>query len=162
MKKRILIVEDEKIIAEDIKLYVIKFGYEVVGIAATGEEAIQQTKDFMPDLLLMDIWLEDRYSGLEAAKKIYQKFRIPIIFLTAYSDDTVLEKATESIPYGYLLKPINEKELWATLKMTFYKIDKEEGVIQDFPSRIKKVRKYKKQKKIKDLIRSIKEKIFFK
>jgi len=162
MKKRILIVEDEKIISEDLKLYIISFGYEVVEIATTCDEAIQMAKDFIPDLVLMDIKLEGNCTGLDAAKEIYQKLHIPIIFVTAYSDDNFLEKATESVPYGYLIKPIEESKLYATLKMTFHNIEKDKRIIEDFPSKIKKVRKYKKQKKIFDLIKSIKEKIFFK
>ena len=162
MKKRILIVEDEKIISEDLKLYIINFGYEVVEIAATCDEAIRMAKDFIPDLVLMDIKLEGNCTGLDAAKEIYQKLHIPIIFITAYSDDEFLEKATESVPYGYLIKPIDENRLYATLKMTFHNIEKDKRITEDLSSRIEKSRKIKKQNVLNEILKAIKEKIFLK
>ncbi len=162
MKKRILIVEDEKIIAEDIKQCLINFGYEVVGLAIRSDEAIRKAKDLKPDLVLVDIFLEEKHSGLVAAKEIYHKQHIPVIFLTAYSDDEVLEKATESIPYGYLIKPIDEKKLFATLRMTFYKIENEEKVFQDISARKQIKEKHRKRKKINEIFKAIKDKISFK
>ena len=131
MKKRILIVEDEIIIAEDIKQYLIKFGYDVVGMADYGEEVIRLAKELMPDLLLVDIRLHGDFSGVDAARIVHNQLNLPIVFLTAYADDDILEKAAESFPYGYLLKPIRERELYATLKMAFNKIKNENEILDN-------------------------------
>ena len=117
----ILIVEDEKIIAEDIKKTLIKFKYNVTNIVASGEKAIQIVKKNRPDLILMDIMIEGKINGLEAAKQIYQEFGVPIVFLTAYSNDKFLKQASEASPFGYLIKPFEDRELHATIEMAFYK-----------------------------------------
>ncbi len=120
-KRRILIVEDEKIIAEDIKSTLLKFNYEVPEIVASGEIAIRKAEELKPDLILMDIMIEGNINGIEAAKQVYQEFEIPIVFLTAYSDEKILEQAAESSPFGYLIKPFEDRELRATIEMAFYK-----------------------------------------
>ncbi len=119
--KTILIVEDEKIIAEDIKNTLVKFNYKVSEIVASGEKAIQKAEETKPDLILMDIMIEGNMNGIEAARRIYRDFEIPIIFLTAYADDKILEQAAESSPFGYLIKPFEDRELRATIEMAFYK-----------------------------------------
>ena len=121
MRRRILIVEDEKIIAEDIKSTLLKFNYEIPEIVASGEIAIRKAEELKPDLILMDIMIEGNINGIEAAKQVYQKFEIPIVFLTAYSDEKILEQAAESSPFGYLIKPFEDRELRATIEMAFYK-----------------------------------------
>ena len=119
--KTILIVEDEKIIAEDIKNTLVKFKYNVPEIIASGEKAIRRAEELKPDLVLMDIMIEGSINGIVAAKKIYRDFGIPIVFLTAYADDNILEQAAESSPFGYLIKPFEDRELRATIEMAFYK-----------------------------------------
>ncbi|MCF7859051.1 MAG: response regulator [Candidatus Cloacimonetes bacterium] len=119
--KNILIVEDEKIIAEDVKNTLLKFNYQVPMIISSGEEAIEKAEELRPDLILMDIMIEGNINGIEAAKQIYKKLEIPIIFLTAYADENILEKAAESSPFGYLIKPFEDRELRATIEMAFYK-----------------------------------------
>ncbi len=119
--KRILIVEDENIIAEDIRNTLVKFNYKVLTIVASGEKAIQKAEELKPDLILMDIMIEGNMNGIEAAKLIQSEFRIPIVFLTAYADDKILEQAAESSPFGYLIKPFEDRELRATIEMAFYK-----------------------------------------
>lgn len=119
--KTILIVEDEKIIAEDIKNILEKFNYKIPKIVASGEKAIQIAKNNKPDLILMDIMIEGDMDGIEAAKRIYSEFGIPIVFLTAYADEKILEQAAESSPFGYLIKPFEDRELRATIEMAFYK-----------------------------------------
>ncbi|MEA2096014.1 MAG: response regulator [Candidatus Cloacimonadota bacterium] len=121
IRKRILIVEDEKIIAEDIKSTLLKFNYEIPEIVANGEIAVRKAEELKPDLILMDIMMEGNINGIEAAKQVYQKFEIPIVFLTAYSDEKILEQAAESSPFGYLIKPFEDRELRATIEMAFYK-----------------------------------------
>ena len=142
-KKRILIVEDESIIAEDLKRQIINFGYEVIGMVTSGEAALKITKEKKPDLIFMDIVIEGEINGIQAASRIHKKYRIPIIFLTAWSDDETLNEARESDPYGYLIKPVNERELLATIKMVFNKIDFEVERYFNLPSasRIKKNKK---------------------
>ena len=119
--KTILIVEDEKIIAEDIKNTLIKFNYKIPDIIASGEKAIQKAEEIRPDLVLMDIMIEGNMNGIEAARRIYRDFEIPIVFLTAYADENILEQAAESSPFGYLIKPFEDRELRATIEMAFYK-----------------------------------------
>ena len=119
--KTILIVEDEKIIAEDIKNTLVKFKYNVPEIIASGEKAIRRAEELKPDLVLMDIMIEGSINCIVAAKKIYRDFGIPIVFLTAYADDNILEQAAESSPFGYLIKPFEDRELRATIEMAFYK-----------------------------------------
>lgn len=124
-KKRILIVEDERIIAEDLKMTLENFGYEVIDIISNGEDAIKTAGETRPDLVLMDIVLEGKMCGSEAAEIIHHEFGTPIIFLTAYADENTITMAKASEPYGYLIKPFEERELKATIEMFFYKIDLE-------------------------------------
>ncbi len=125
--ERILIVEDEKIISLDLQRRLEKFGYEVTGLAATGEEAISLAEKQQPDIVLMDIMLAGETDGIDAAKIINRRFQIPVIFLTAYADEKTLERAKEAEPFGYILKPFKEKELYTTIDISLYKhrIDKQ-------------------------------------
>jgi len=124
MNKKILIVEDERLVAEDLKSTVSGFRYDVVGIVSSGKEAIALAEQLKPDLILMDIMLEGSMTGVEAAKIIYDKQQTPIIFLTAYADEETLEGAIESDPYAYLIKPFRDRDLKITLKMAFNLINK--------------------------------------
>lgn len=114
---RIQIVEDERIVALDLKQSLETLGYEVTGIAARGEDAIGQAARHHPDLVLMDIHLEGAMDGTEAAREIHERLRIPVVFLTAYAEDETLTRAGASVPYGYLLKPFELRELRATVQM---------------------------------------------
>ena len=118
---KILVVEDEPEIAELIKSSLEEKGYEVNSIVSTGEEAILKTKDNNIDLVLMDIVLNSEMTGTEAAKRIRQEYFVPIIFLTAYFNKHLLEHAKLSEPYGYLIKPFNDRELYASIEMALYK-----------------------------------------
>ena len=124
--KTIIIVEDEKIIAEDIKSTLVRFKYKVPHIISNGEVAIREARQHKPDLILMDIMIEGEINGIEAAKRIYHDLGIPIIFLTAYADEKILKQAAESSPFGYLIKPFEDRELHATIEMAFYKSDMEQ------------------------------------
>jgi CheY-like chemotaxis protein len=119
--EKILIVEDEKIIALDLQRRLERFGYSVVGMAADGAEAISLAKDRSPDIILMDIMLAGGLDGIEAAKLIRSKYGIPVIFLTAYTDEKTLERAKEVEPAGYILKPFKERELYTTIDIALYK-----------------------------------------
>jgi PAS domain S-box-containing protein/putative nucleotidyltransferase with HDIG domain len=123
---RILVVEDERIIAEDIQSTLINFQYEIIGILSTGEEAIELLKKEKADLILMDIMLEGEMNGLQTAEYIHQHHVVPIVFLTAYANEKIFAGAAASDPYGYLLKPFEERELHATIEMAFYKFKMEQ------------------------------------
>jgi PAS domain S-box-containing protein len=116
-----LIVEDEGIIAKDIQSTLNRLGYSVIGIASSGEEAIKKAMEIHPDIVLMDIVLEGAMDGVEAAGYIHDHFDIPVVYLTAYSDDTTLQRAKITEPFGYILKPFHEKELYTTIEMALYK-----------------------------------------
>ncbi|PHO10711.1 hypothetical protein CPG37_02395 [Malaciobacter canalis] len=117
----ILIVEDETILAMGIKLTLNEFGYSVCGIETSADDAIQHVKKQKPDLIFMDIHLKDNSSGIKAAKYIWQYYKIPIIFLTSYTDDKTIKEAMQSEPYGYLVKPYKDKELEVTIQTALNK-----------------------------------------
>lgn len=118
---RILIVEDESIVAKDIQNSLKGMGYEVVGIVASGTDAVLKAAELNPDLILMDVMLRGEMDGIEAAKQIHLKNRIPVIYLTAYTDDNTFGRAKVSEAYGYLLKPFEDRELRTTIEMGLYK-----------------------------------------
>lgn len=120
-KIRILIVEDEGLIARDIENMVKNANYEVCGVVSTGEEAIEKAKKTQPDLILMDIILRGNMDGVEAAERIRDHFNIPVIYLTAHTDENTLDRAKLTEPQGYTLKPVEQKELLTVIEMALYK-----------------------------------------
>jgi diguanylate cyclase (GGDEF)-like protein/PAS domain S-box-containing protein len=120
-KTRILIVEDESLIARDIEDMVRQAGYEICAVVGTGEEAIEKAETTHPDLILMDIILGGEMDGVEAAEKIREEFSIPVIYLTAHTDETTLQRAKLTEPVGYTLKPVEQKELMTVIEMALYK-----------------------------------------
>jgi len=118
---KILIVEDEWIIANDIRMNLQDMGYEVAAVVSTGEKAIKLARDLMPDLILMDIMLEGDMDGIETAKHIHQELDIPFIYLTAYSDKRFLNRSKETEPFGYLLKPFKSREIEIVIEIALYK-----------------------------------------
>jgi PAS domain S-box-containing protein len=126
---KILVVEDERITAEDIKDSLENLGYKVPTVVYSGEEAVKKTGELHPDLVLMDIQLEGEMDGIEAAEEIKKHFDIPVIYLTAYSDDDTLERAKRTEPSGYILKepsglihkPFEESELHSIIEITLYR-----------------------------------------
>jgi two-component system cell cycle sensor histidine kinase/response regulator CckA len=120
-KIRIVVVEDETVIAMELRDRLKKLGYEVCAVVSSGEEAIKKTCELNPDLVMMDIMLEGKIDGVEATKRIRQQFDIPVVYLTAYSDDSTLERAKLTEPYGYVLKPFDERELYTTIEIALYK-----------------------------------------
>ena len=118
---KILIVEDEAIVARDISLQVQAMGYVVVGSTAQGEEAIRLAERWRPDLVLMDIQLAGEMDGITTARALRENFAIPVVFLTAYAADDILERAKLTEPFGYILKPFSERELSTVLAMALYK-----------------------------------------
>jgi PAS domain S-box-containing protein len=125
--KRIVIVEDEGIIALQLKSALEQMGHTVVAAYASGEDALAGIKTAKPDLALMDIKLLGEMDGIETADYICKEYDIPVIFLTAHSEDGMIERAKATGPYGYLLKPVSSKELTIAVELAAYKhkIDKE-------------------------------------
>ncbi|HDZ26431.1 hypothetical protein LCGC14_0735150 [marine sediment metagenome] len=121
MKKQILIVEDERVSAEDIKMSLQRLGYPVSGIAVSGEEAVRKAEEMHPDLVLMDIVLKGKMDGIEAASEIRSRLDIPVVYLTAHADKKTLARAKITEPFGYILKPFDDKDLQATIEMALYK-----------------------------------------
>ena len=120
-EKRILIVEDEIITAIDIKDFLQDNGYVVLAIVSTGEEAIKKVEEENPDLVLMDIMLKGEMDGIETTRQIRSISNIPIVYLTAYSDKNILERAKITEPFGYILKPFNMRELYIHIEIALYK-----------------------------------------
>jgi PAS domain S-box-containing protein len=120
-KEHILIVEDERLVATDIKVCLKRLGYEVAGVTYSGEAAIKKAEELKPDLVLMDIVLEGKINGIDAAAKIRSRFNIPVVYLTAYSDLITIERAKKAEPYGYILKPFEDRDLHSTIEMALYK-----------------------------------------
>ena len=119
-QKKILIVEDESIIAEDISDSLISLGYEITGMVYSGEEAIEAAGKFRPDLVLMDGNLQGEMDGITAAAEIRSRFQIPIVYLTAYTDENTLRRVNATKPFGYIVKPFEEKNLHTTIQLAFH------------------------------------------
>lgn len=121
---KILIVEDETIVALDTKSTLTKLGYEVIDIVTNYDDAISSFLDKKPDIILMDIFLNNSLSGIEISKKINEISNTPIIFMSAYCDDEILSQAAKTEPFGYLVKPFNRNDLKSMLNMATYKLQK--------------------------------------
>ena len=120
-RTNVLIVEDESIVALGLKRDLINLGYSVSDIVSSGEEAVVKAEEHQPDLVLMDIKLSGEMDGIESAELIRKKFMIPIIYLTAYADDDTLQRAKFTEPFGYILKPYEQRSLQSTIEMGLYK-----------------------------------------
>ena len=127
----VLVVEDESIVSKDIQHSLKKLGYNVVGAAATGEQAVKLAVEAQPDIILMDIMLKGEMNGIEAATQIRQETHIPVIFLTAYADESTLNKAKVTQPYGYIIKPFKEIDIHTSIEMALYKHKKEAEVLKE-------------------------------
>jgi len=116
-KANILIVEDELLIAQNVSRKLKKMGYHVIDIVSSGEAAVQSALDTKPDLVLMDIVIQGAMDGIEAATKIRESCKIPVIYVTAYADDKTLERAKLTDPLGYVLKPFKDRDLHVTIEL---------------------------------------------
>jgi PAS domain S-box-containing protein len=126
--KRILLVEDEPLLAKGVQKLLTRYGYQVLGPVVNGEDAIRHAEDSAPDLVLMDIALSGSMDGIQAAEKIRSVRDIPVIYLTASSDESTLERAKVTEPHGYVLKPFSERELYVTVETALYKAAMEKRV----------------------------------
>ena len=132
----LMLVEDERIVAFDLKRQLQGFGYQVGSIVASGEQAIDRAEADRPDLVLMDIHLEGKLDGIEAAIEIRNRCRIPVVFLSAYAEDDTLRRALDSRPFGYLVKPCEGRELHATIQMALARRE-DEAAVQESEERLK-------------------------
>lgn len=121
----LLIVEDEAIVAEDLAIKVRQLGYEVAGITATGEKAVELARQMRPALVLMDVFLAGAMDGITAAQQIYHECNLPRLFLTAHSDESTVMRAQQAGALGYILKPFCERDLRVQIEMALYKHDVE-------------------------------------
>jgi len=120
-KTQILVVEDESIVAADIRRTLQNLGYDVIDTVSTGRAAIEKAQQHRPDLVLMDIVLKGSMDGIEAAEQIRSCFNIPVVYLTAYTDQQTLQRAKVTEPFGYIVKPFEDRELKSVIKMALYK-----------------------------------------
>ena len=118
---RILVVEDEVIVARDIRQQLVELGHEVVGHATRGEEAVAMAEALRPDLVLMDVQLAGAMDGISAAEQIRSQLALPVVFLTAFGGDDSLDRAKQTDPFGYILKPFSERELRTVLEIALYR-----------------------------------------
>ena len=118
---KILVVDDEAIITMQLEERLSAMGYTVAGMAASGEEAVEKARRIRPDLVLMDIVMPGKMNGIEAAKIVTGELDIPVVFVTSYADDAIIEKAKSVRPYGYIVKPFNELEIKAAIEVALFR-----------------------------------------
>jgi diguanylate cyclase (GGDEF)-like protein/PAS domain S-box-containing protein len=118
---QILVVEDENIVAKDIEHRLKALGYHVSALASSGEDALKRAQETSPDLVLMDIRLKGAMDGVETAEELRRRFNIPVVYLTAYADADTLQRAKVTEPFGYILKPFEERELYTCIEVALYK-----------------------------------------
>lgn len=121
-KIQILVVEDESIVAKDIQKTLQNLGYDIPAVVSSGQAAIQKAKENRPDLVLMDIVLKGKMDGIEAAEEMRSRFNIPVVYLTAYTDDKMLARAKLTDPFGYIVKPFEDRQLKTVIEMALYKV----------------------------------------
>jgi signal transduction histidine kinase len=120
-KAQVMVVEDEGVVALLLEKKLIELGYDVPAVVASGEEAIRQALASRPDIILMDIMLKGTTDGIAAVSRIRDDLDVPVVYLTAYSDSKTIERAKATRPFSYLIKPFEERELFATIEMAIYK-----------------------------------------
>ena len=126
----ILVVDDEAIITMQLEERLNAMGYTVAGMAASGEEAIEKARRLAPDLVLMDIVMPGTMNGIEAAKTITGELDIPVVFVTSYADDEIIQKAKQARPYGYIVKPFNELEIKAAIEVALFRKSAEQELLK--------------------------------
>jgi len=125
---KVMIVEDEAVVALHLRQELTKLGHVVGGMATTGEQALKMVEEVFPDIILMDIHIQGEMDGIETARRIPRYLHIPVVYLTAYSEDTTLKRAADTYPYGYLIKPFLDRELHATIKMALERSRADEAI----------------------------------
>ena len=131
---KILIVEDEEVFAWHLRQTLEDFGHQILSTVTSGEEAIQMAAAVAPDLVLMDICLEGNVDGIMAAAEIYSRLNIPVVYLTAYTNEETLQRALATYPFGYLTKPLQEKELHTTINVALHRHRREQRLARSSQS----------------------------
>ncbi len=126
--KKVMIVEDESVISLDIKTSLMRLGYDIAGVAASGDVALRKIRDSRPDVILMDIHLKGEMTGIDVSEQVRSELQIPIVFLTANADRNTFKEANQTDPYGYLLKPFEQRELGIAIEIALHKHEKEQVV----------------------------------
>lgn len=142
-KPRIMVVEDEYVVAVDIQKALESLEYEVTAVVATGKGAIEKVEEIKPDLVLMDIVLKGEINGIETAGQIKSRFDIPVIYLTAFTSEEIVESAKTTEPFGYLVKPFNISNLRSAIEMALHKAKterKREEFILELQDRLSKTK----------------------
>jgi PAS domain S-box-containing protein len=129
-KEKILIVEDERIVAEEIRYILSSMGYTVTGVVSTGADAIRAAGESLPDLVLMDIRLKGDMDGVEAAGTILKRYGIPAIYLTAFSDEATIQRAKLTRPLGYIIKPLDRIQVNSVIEVALYRYRREKTLIE--------------------------------
>ena len=129
---RILIVEDEQIVAMDISISLEGMGYKVVGNTVSGAETLVMAEQMRPDLVLVDVYLQGAMDGIELARLLRDELHLPVVFLTAYSEDDLIQRVKEVEPFGYILKPFENRELRIVIEMALYKHQIESALRQKY------------------------------
>ena len=125
---KIMVVEDEAVIAIRLQERLTAMGYHVIAISYSGEEAMAQARRLRPDLILMDIMIPGKMDGVAVAKSVKKELDIPVIFLTAFSEDKIIDSAKQAEPYGYIVKPFQDRELKACVEIALYKKEMEKAL----------------------------------
>ena len=123
-KTRVMVVEDESIVAKNIQTRLKQLGYIVPVTVSSGEEALEKIESVRPHIVLMDVVLDGEMDGIQTAEVIYNKYRTPVVYLTAYADDETLERAKRSTPFGYIVKPFEVKELKSVIEIALNSYNK--------------------------------------
>lgn len=131
MSISVYIVEDERIVAEDIRVTLESRGYIVAGIASGRDAALAGIRQTSPHLVLMDIVLKGQGDGIEAARVVREEFDIPVVYMTAHADQATLQRAKMTEPFGYIVKPFEERELFSTIEMALYRHRAEKRIEED-------------------------------
>lgn len=139
MKKKILIVEDEGIVALDLQDQLEFMGYQVVGIADTAKSALRMAAKESPDLVLMDIVIKGERDGIDIARQIHDLFGIPVVFLTAYADEKTLARAKLSHPYGYIVKPFNAQMIHSNIEMALHRHEVDQALIKCYSTTLSRI-----------------------
>ncbi|PWR75484.1 response regulator [Methanospirillum stamsii] len=128
--EKVLVVEDEFVTGLEIRARLEDLGYDVPDILDNGEDAVKKVGELHPDIMIMDITLKGEMTGIEAADIIRKKYYIPVIYLTAHSDEATVQKAIHSEPFGYLIKPLEERALHTTIRMALYKHAMDKALVE--------------------------------
>ena len=118
---RLIIADDEVIISTQLEEFLVTKGFDIAGIATSGVQAVEMARELKPDLMLMDIVMPGELDGIAAAAKINRELKIPVIFLTAYADEEMIQRAKPIGPFGYVLKPIQEQQILAAIEIALHK-----------------------------------------